>query len=117
MTAPRAIRVLRVFYHDYVNDVVIASSQPESLLVKRIAPLAEQLLQADDNFIGVVDRNDVILQAYAADEAGQVTLELVYPEAAGCLRLTLPRSDALALLDDLPEQFDEHLLPGAAYVD
>lgn len=116
MTTPAAHRVLRVFYRDYENAVGIASSQPESLMVSRIAPLAERLLVKADNFLGVVDRNDVILQCYVADAPDALTLELVHPEASGCLRLTLPRNEALQCLDDLPELFDESLLPGAQYI-
>jgi hypothetical protein len=117
MSTPAAHRVLRVFYRDYDNAVSIASSQPESLLASRIVPLADRLLVKEDNFLGVVDRNDVILQCYVADDLGALTLELVHPEASGCLRLTLPRDQALQCLDGLPELFDDSLLPGAQYID
>ena len=53
-------------------------------MVSRIAPLAERLLVKADNFLGVVDRNDVILQCYVADARTLLTLELVHPEATGC---------------------------------
>lgn len=117
MTAQPAIRVLRVFYRDRRNAVAIPSSRPEPLMVSRIAPLAERLLDDPDNFLGVVDRNDVILQAYAADAPDRLTLELVYPDASACLRLDLARDVGLRLLGDLPECFDAALLPGAERVD
>lgn len=117
MNGRRADRVVRVFYRDYVNDVSIPSTRPESLAANRIVPLAEQLLVRNDNFLGMVDQNDVILQCYLADDPSEMTLELVYPEATGCLRLTLPREQALQRLDQLPESFDESLLSGAQYVD
>jgi len=117
MSVRAAQRVLRVFYRDYANDVSIPSTHPESLAANRVAPLADQLLVAGDNFLGVVDPNDVILQCYAGDDAATITLELVYPEATGCLRLTLAREEALQRLDQLPEFFDESLLSGAQYVD
>lgn len=117
MNAGRAQRVLRVFYRDYANAVAISSAQPESLLANRIVPLADRLLAGADNFLGVVDPNDVILQCYRADDPGEVVLELVYPEATGCLRLVVPREDALDRLDRLPEYFDESLLSGGNYVD
>ncbi len=117
MSGARAHRVLQVFYRDYTNGVTIASTQPESLQASRIVPLADRLLVAADNFLGVVDRNDVILQCYVSEEPADITLELVYPEATGCLRLTLPREEAFDLLDRLPELFDESLLQGAQYID
>ena len=116
MNSVAAQRVLRVFYRDYGRDVVIPSTAPESMPADRTVSLAEHLLDSADNFIGIVDRNDTILQCYLADDPAQITLELVYPEATGCLRLTLPRDQALGRLDALPELFDEALLPGAQYI-
>lgn len=117
MSALQAHRVVRVFYRDYVNDVSIRSSAPESLLAERLVPLAERLLVSVDNFLGVVDRHDTILQCYLNDDHDEVVLELVVPEQPGCLRQTLPRAQALQRLADLPERFDETLLPGALHVD
>jgi hypothetical protein len=108
-------RSLRVFYRDYVNAVSIPSSQPEALAVERIAALAGRLWDNSDNFVGVVDRNDVILQGYRDDDAS-VVLEMIYPEATGCLRLRLPGDDALALMAELPDVFDASLLRGARYI-
>ena len=117
MSGARAHRVLKVFYRDYLNAVTISSAQPEPLLANRVVALADRLLVPGDNFLGVVDRNDVILQCYVADNPEDVTLELVYPEANGCLRLTLPRDQAMERLDALPETFDESMLQGAQYID
>ena len=117
MSGARAHGVLQVFYRDYVNAVTISSAQPEALRADRIVPLAERLLVPGDNFLGVVDRNDVILHCYVSDDPAELTLELVYPEASGCLRLTLPRDQALGRLDTLPQTFDESLLQGAQYID
>ncbi|MGB5776723.1 MAG: hypothetical protein WBP89_18870 [Sedimenticolaceae bacterium] len=105
-----------VFYRDYLNDVSITSGQPESLPVSRVVPLARRLLVAADNFLGIVDRNDVILQCYTADDPGKLMLELIYPEAPGCLRLAMPREQALDFLDHLPDVFDDSLLQGAQYI-
>lgn len=117
MRPARAEHVFRVFYRDYAHGVSIASSQPEALLAGRVRALAERLLDHPDNFLGVVDRNDTILQSYAADQPGRLVLELIYPEATGCLRLELARDAALELLATLPAEFDESVLPGAQYLD
>ena len=117
MSGARAHRVLRVFYRDYTNEVSIPSTQPESLLANRIVPLADRLLSTPDNFLGIVDRNDTVLQCYLGDDSQDVVLEVVFPEATGCLRSILPRAEALNLLDHLPEAFDEHLLEGAQAID
>ena len=108
--------VFKVFYRDYVNNVTISSAQPEELAGERIVPLAEALLQHADNFLGVVDKNDLILQAFLDDDEQTVFLELVYPEGKGAMRLQLPWADALDTLAKLPAEFDESLLPGAQYI-
>ena len=110
-------RTCRVFYRDYRHAASIPSTHPESLAVDRLTALAERLLVEGDNFLGVVDRNDLILHCYVADRSDEVTIELLYPEASGCLRLTLPREQALARLAELPEVFAESLLSGAQYID
>lgn len=117
MSTGRGLRNWKVFYRDYANAVSISSAQPESLPADRLVPLAERLLGDADNFLGVVDHADSILQCYCAERDDAITLELLYPEASGCLRLTVPREQALALLDRLPETFDEQLLQGAQYID
>lgn len=109
-------RGFRVFYRDYVNGVSISSATPEWLAADRVGPLAESLLQHADNFLGVVDGNDLIVQAYLDDDEKTVFLELLYPENPGAMRLDLPWADAIDILSDLPEEFSEELLPGARYV-
>jgi hypothetical protein len=109
-------RSFRVFYRDYVNGVAVPSSAPETLAADRVGPLAEALLQHADNFLGVVDRNELIVQAYLDDDEQQVFLELLYPENQGLMRLVLNWADAVDLLAALPDEFDESLLPGADYI-
>lgn len=109
-------RAFRVFYRDYVNDVAISSANPESLAADRIAPLAEIVLQHADNFIAVMDANELAIQLYLNDDESAVRVELLYPESGGMLRLGMPREQAMALLANLPDEFDESLLPGGQFI-
>ena len=116
MISPLHPDYYRVFYRDSGNAQSVPSSAPQSLPADQLVELAERLLVDQDNFLGVVDRNDLILQCYVADDSELVTLELIYPDSTGCLRLTLPRSEVLQQLETLPELFDESLLKGAQYI-
>lgn len=107
-------RVFRVFYRDYAHNVAIKSTEPQELGADRLGVLAEHLLVSEDNFLGVVDGNDTILQLYLDDD--HVIAELIYPDTPGCYRLRLEREDAFDLLGRLPEAFSEELLPGAQYI-
>jgi len=113
-------RFFDVFYRDFRHNVSISSAQPEPLDAKRLAPLAEKLLESADNFFGVVDREHTILQLYLDDEAGgdspQVIVELLFAEQPGHFQTRLPLADALALLARLPDTFDNDLLPGGQYI-
>ena len=110
------ISQFKVFYRDYVNGVSISSASPEALGGDRIPALAEALLQHADNFLGIVDVNDQVLQVYLDDDEQNVFIELLYPEGQGALRLKLPWIDALQVLTGLPEAFAESLLPGAQFI-
>lgn len=105
----------RVFYRDYANDVKISSGNPESLAADRLTSLAENLLTSADNFLGILDSNEVILQLYL-DRGETVVLELLYPEATGCMQCRLNIAEAMQLLAKLPDQFEENMLPGANYI-
>lgn len=112
-TKPRS---LRVFYRDYPNEIAISSLQPEPLAAERVSPMARTVLQHADNFFGVVDSEEAILQLYLDDDESSVMVELLYPESQGMLRRRMSLEEALSLLSDLPDPFEESLLPGAQFV-
>lgn len=116
MSSPARPGAFRVFYRDYTNDIAISSLQPESLPAERVAHMAETVLRHADNFFGVVDSDDTVLQFYPDDGESSVIVELLYPESRGVLRRSMSRERAFSLLADLPDPFDERLLPGAQFI-
>lgn len=108
-------QVFGVFYRDYAHEVVISSAKPESLLAERIPALAGRLLVNEDNYLGIVDRNEVILQLYLDDD-DQVVMELLRPDAPGCLRSTVTLAEALERLSKLPDCFEPSLLHDAELI-
>lgn len=107
-------RSFRLFYCDFGHDVSISSANPEPLAADRLVPLAEQLLAGEDNYLGVVDANETILQFYLSGK--KLVVELIYPNSSGILQLKLPVDEGLELLGSLPDEFTEELLPGATYI-
>lgn len=104
-----------VFYRDYLHQVSISSASPEPLAGDRLVPLAEHLLGNPDNFLGVEDEKQSVLQLYA-NEDGSIVMELLYPETDGCLQLKRTRQQAMEILGKLPAVFEDGLLPGANYI-
>jgi hypothetical protein len=109
MVADARQQVFGVFYRDYAHDVAISSARPESLLGSRLPALAERLLVDEDNFLGIVDRNENILQLYLDDD-GLVVVELLRPGRDDLDQVRLPLAQVLARLADLPADFDRRLL-------
>ena len=107
-------RYFPVFYCDFVHDSSISSSKPEPLAADRLVSLAEHLLAAEDNYLGVVDQQENILQFYLAGR--EIVVELLYPNASGMMQKKLPVEEAMRLLAELPDEFSEDLLPGATYI-
>jgi hypothetical protein len=108
----RQEKVFGVFYRDDAHDVAISSANPESLLAARIPALAERLLADPDNFLGIVDRNDAVLQLYLQED-GRVAVELLRSGRGDFLRGRLPLPEVLTLLADLPPVFADDLVPDA----
>jgi hypothetical protein len=106
----REEKVFGVFYRDYAHEIAISSAHPESLLATRIPALAERLLVDRDNFLGIVDRNDAVLQLYQQDD-GTVAVELLRSGRGDFLRGSAPLAEVLALLADLPPVFVDDLVP------
>lgn len=106
-----------VFYRDYEHDVSIPSHKAESLLAERVVPLAERLLQYPDNYLGIQDSNDIILQCYLDEDEQHLIMELMYPDSPRCLRLKTRIHDGFDLLATLPTVFDTDTLPGAELID
>jgi hypothetical protein len=113
MRAGARQQVFGVFYRDYARDVAISSARPESLLGSRLPALAERLLVDADNFLGVVDRNENILQLYR-DRDGLVVVELLRPGRDDHEQARLPLEQVLQRLAHLPPDFDGRLLAVAA---
>lgn len=107
--------VVNVFYRDFVHDVGISSTSPEPLPRDRLVPLAEKLLTCEDNYLGIVDRNDTVLQLYRHDDQTMV-VELIFPKSSGCMQIKCSHQTAMVLLAELPDVFPEDLLPGAVYI-
>lgn len=107
-------RAFAVFYRDYVHDVSISSASPEMLAEDRIASLLSHLLHNEENYLGIEDGTGSILQFFL--DGDKVMAELLYPESQSCLRASLSMEDALALVNELPDEFNEAMLPGAKYV-
>ncbi len=103
-----------IYYCDFVHDSSISSTKPEFLAADRLVPLAEHLLAAEDNYLGVLDGAENILQFYLSGK--DMVVELLYPEGKGLMQKKMPLDEGMTLLGELPDEFTEELLPGATYI-
>lgn len=115
-----------VFYRAAAWGEQVQSHAPRQVSRDGLRELAEALFgdagqAAAEDYLGIIDGTDLILQAYpddatAGEPASALVVELLYPEADAGLRTRLGRTEFLRLLAALPARFDEGLLPGAQYV-
>lgn len=107
-------RGFKIYYCDFIHDSSISSSKPEFLAADRLVPLAEHLLAAEDNYLGVLDNAETILQFYLTGK--DMVVELLYPEGKGMLQSKMSLEEGMKLLGSLPDEFSEELLPGATFI-
>jgi hypothetical protein len=110
---PKRQPVFKVFYQDYGTGEAVSSAQPRGLLRDALAPLAERLLSVPDNYLGVIDLDDRVLQCYGADTPGRVVVEFLLADGRGGWQAELGLDAVLELLRDLPEGLSADLLPDA----
>ena len=71
------------------------------LAADRLAAVAEHMLTSPDNFFGVLDNGDAILQLYLEDD-GSIVAELIYSDVDGCFRACMSLQEATTLPLCLP---------------
>lgn len=109
------MREFQIFYRDYERDIAVKSTEAEWVDSEALQRMAWLILVKPDNFFGITDSGGAILQLAVAD-ADYLLVELIYPDSTAALRKRMSRSEAEVLLKQLPDPFDESLLPGAAYI-
>lgn len=75
---------LKLFFTDYSEDKHIRSDEAKPANHAKIIACLKDRLNEEDNFVGLVDANDVMLQ-FMVEEGGSLSVDLPIHERKGSL--------------------------------
>lgn len=86
------------FYTDYTTDKHIRSDEPQSATLAEIIECMKTLLQEPDNFIGIVDEQDVTLQ-FMVDDDGSIIVDLPVNDKNGSFTKSADLDACIAIVN------------------
>jgi hypothetical protein len=102
---------LRVFYFFERTGEQVKSSSPVTLSRLRVSERLLPRLEGEDDYLGLVDDADNVLQITRAPHGVGYRVELALTEERSCLGRTFSLSELTALLGALPPRFRPSAFP------
>ncbi len=90
----------KLFYTDYSKDKHLRSDEAKSASLEKIIDCMNNLLHEPDNFIGIIDDNDVTLQ-FMVEDKGTISIDAPIEERRGSLTKTADLSECIKLINAL----------------
>ena len=92
----------KLFYTDYINDKHIKSDEALTATIKEIGACMANLLHEPDNFLGIIDDNDVMLQ-FMVENDGSICIDLPVDERKGSFTKHTGLNSCIQLVESLPQ--------------
>lgn len=98
----------KFFYTDYANDKDVRSDEAVSETLDNIIGHMQAMLKEPDNFIGLIDENNVMLQFMVEDD-GSICVDVPMHEQKGSLTKSASLAESIAIVRSLNQEilFDE----------
>lgn len=107
--------ICRTFFQFTQTGENVSSSNPQDLSSAQVwAELVDHLVDEDD-YVGLLDRDDNVLQISRESAAAPFRLELVLPDTRASLVGNLSAEELKDLLERLPARFKESGFPGLSH--
>ena len=90
----------KLFYTDYTEDKHLRSDEAESATVEKIIDCMNKLLHEPDNFIGIIDSNDVMLQ-FMVEDNGTICIDAPIHERKGSFTKDADLSECIEIVTAL----------------
>ena len=97
----------KVFYLNYKNNEEIPSSSPKTMTKENILEKIEILNEHNDNFLGIIDSNNVTLQ-FRVDTESRIWAEIPIPEKKGSYGAKIEYHEVVTILKDLDGYIDKN---------
>jgi len=98
----------KFFYTDYANNKDVRSDEAVSETLDNIIGHMQQMLQEPDNFIGLIDENNLMLQFMVEDD-GSICVDVPMHEQKGSLTKNATLTESIDIVRELNQEipFDE----------
>jgi hypothetical protein len=106
----------KLFYTDYTNDKHIKSDEAITATIKEIGTYMSNLLHEPDNFLGIIDDNEVMLQ-FMVENDGSICVDLPVDERKGSFTKHTDLNSCLQLIASLPEIIELDKIDGLTFND
>lgn len=105
----------RVYYYFARSEEALSSASAMEMSTKEIRERLLPRLQTHDDYLGLIDARDNVLQILCEPEAGRYWIEIPLDAAKASYGRHMIREEVSQLLDALPPVFDQEQLPGLKY--
>lgn len=105
----------RVFYFFARSQEVLSSASPVEMSARSIREQLLPRLQSEDDYLGIIDARDNILQILREPGEGSFWIELPIDEAKASYGRHMSFAEMDDLVASLPQVFDRDQIPGLRY--
>lgn len=107
--------ICRTFFQFTQTGESVSSSSPQDLSSAQVwAELVDHLVDEDD-YVGLLDRDDNVLQITRESASSPFRLEVVLTDSRASLVGNLSAEELKELLEKLPSRFNESGFPGLTH--
>lgn len=104
----------KIFYADYAEDQHISSDEAQSASLVDIVECMHNLLAEPDNFIGLIDSNDVMLQ-FMVEEDGAILIDAPVNDRNGSFMKSAKLSECIEVVRGLRATIEIEKIPGLEF--
>lgn len=104
----------KLFYTDYSEDKHVRSDEAVTETLENITELMNALLHEPDNFIGIIDENNVMLQ-FMVDEDGSLIVDLPMHDQKGSLTKSADLNGCIEIVNALQDSIEIEQIEGLEF--
>lgn len=104
----------KYFYTDYSKDKHIRSDEAVSETLENIIDCMEGLLHEEDNFIGIIDDNDVMLQ-FMVEEDGSICIDLPIHDRKGSYTKNADLNECVEIVNAIEKDIVQEQICGLEF--
>lgn len=104
----------KLFYTDYSKDKHVRSDEAVTETLENITELMQSLLHEEDNFIGIIDDDNVMLQ-FMVDEDGSLIVDLPMHDQKGSFTKKADLNECISIVNSLQGKIDKEQIEGLEF--